>query len=155
MKARVRRGALALIVMMALAAGGCTLDTAPLGAGADPAIERAAAANQLAALQAAQAAALELWDRLIAGEAVSCREAITLPPPLAGRAATVQVEQVLAQVSAARTALEQSAARWDMECGYPGDIVGLDAARVGRDTARQASEPLRAAQALLEAWPPP
>lgn len=147
--------ALALVVALALGAAGCSLDAGAAGLGplAAPAIDRTAAESQLLALQAAQSAALDLWDRLIAGEDVSCAEAIALPPPLEGRAATPQAEQVVAQLGAARSALEQSAARWDMECGYSGAVVGLDAARVGRDAARQATAPLQAAQALLAAWP--
>jgi len=137
---------------LALGAAGCSLDAGP-GPRTAPALDRAAVESQLRALQAAQSAALDLWDRLIAGEDVSCVEAIALPPPLAGRATTPQAEQSAAQLGAARSALEQSAARWDMECGYDGATVGLSAARVGRDTARQATGPLQAAQALLAAWP--
>lgn len=150
-----RRMWLALGVALALGAAGCSLDTgaADLGPLAAPAIDRAAAESQLRALQAAQSAALSLWNRLIAGDEVSCAEAIPLPPPLEGRATTPQAEQVVAQLAAARSALEQSAARWDTECGYSGAVVGLDAARAGRNAALQAIDPLQAAQALLAAWP--
>lgn len=147
--------ALALVAALALSAAGCSLDAGAAGRGSlmPPVLDRAAVENQLRALQAAQSAALDLWDRLIAGEDVLCVEAIPLPPPLDGRAATPQAGQLVAQLGAARSALEQSAARWDMECGYDGATVGLDAARVGRDAARQATAPLQAAQALLAAWP--
>jgi len=55
-------------------------------------------------------------------------------------------------LSAARAALEQSATRWDLECASESAIVGLEAARVGQDAARRATEPLQAAQALLATW---
>jgi hypothetical protein len=152
---RLNKRALALALIGLLAAG-CTLELATL---ADPArpLDRETAASQLAALQTAQAAALDLWDRLIFGEEVPCTEAIPLPPPLspppAEVADTPPAAQVAGQLGAAYNALAQSAARWDAECSYPGAIVGLEAARAGRDAALRAGDPLQAAQALLDAWP--
>lgn len=152
---RLNKRALALALIGLLAAG-CTLELAALS---DPArrLDRATAANHLAALQAAQTAALDLWDRLIFGEEVLCTEAIPLPTPLslsgAEGADTPLAAQVAGQLGAAYDALAQSAARWDAECRYPGAIVGLEAARAGRDAALRASEPLQAARALLDAWP--
>lgn len=135
---------------MALAIAGCTLD---FGAAAGPAtLDRAEAQAYLAALQVAQRDALDLWARLIAGEAISCEQAITLPPPLTEHAGTTRAQEVLDQLSEARAALEQSAARWDLECASASEVVGLAAARVGQDAARRATEPLQAAQTLLATW---
>jgi len=139
-----------VVIGLALAASGCTLD---LSAPAEPApLDRAEAQAYLDALQTAQRSALDLWARLIAGDDVPCEQAIPLPAPPEGRASTTQSEQVLAQLSAARAALEQSATRWDLECASESAIVGLEAARVGQDAARRATEPLQAAQALLATW---
>lgn len=146
---RGRWGALARAIGLALAISGCTLE---LGAAEPARVDRAAAESYLAALQAAQQDALDLWARLIAGEEVSCAEAIPVPTPPAGRAETPPAEPVLDRLSAARSALEQSAARWDLECATGGAVVGLDAARVGQDAAHSATEPLQTAQALIAAW---
>lgn len=150
MNNRVREAALVLAIGLALAIGGCTLE---LDAAAEQArVDRTAAESHLAALQAAQQTALDLWARLIAGEDVSCVEAIAVPTPPTGRADTPHAEQVLDRLSAARSALEQSAVRWDLECANSGAVVGLDAARVGQDAARSATEPLQTAQALIATW---
>lgn len=152
---RLNKHALALALIGLLAAG-CTLEFAALGDPARP-LDRETATSHLAALQAAQTAALDLWDRLIFGEEVPCSEAIPLPPPLslppAQAGDTPLAAQVAGQLGAAYDALAQSVARWDAECSYPGAIVGLEAARIGRDAALRAGEPLQAAQALLDAWP--
>src|SRR5690606_39574368 len=76
---------------MALAIAGCTLD---FGTAAGPAtLDRAEAQAYLAALQVAQRDALDLWARLIAGEAISCEQAITLPPPLTEHAGTTRAQE--------------------------------------------------------------
>ena len=143
----------AIVLATGLAVTGCTLGA---GENATPAANsRAEAQSTLAALQAAQRDALDLWARLIAGEDVSCAQAITLPPPITGQASAPPAQQVIDRLSEARSALEQSAARWDLECASAGDVVGLGAARVGQGAARQATEPLQSAESLLAAWPLP
>lgn len=116
--------------------------------------------DQLAAKQQetaqAQTAALDLWDRIIVGEIVSCQESIPVPRPLqlADRdlgnypaASAVQTH-----LNAAIQAVRNSSDLWNIECAEDRPYVPLSMAREGRATALAASEPLAKAARLLAEW---
>jgi len=144
----------ALGVLLALSA--CTLAR---GAPPAPDVTRDALAARLDAARQAQVAALDLWDRVIVGQAVSCEEAIPAPPPMTlsdrARAGYPGAELIAQQLNEAMRALRASADLWNIECADPRPAVPLSRAREGRAQALAAGAPLDEAAALLAGWPPP
>ncbi len=104
----------------------------------------------------AQEAALDLWDRIITGEPVSCQEAIPVPEPVTlssrARQAHPQAAPVADALNAAIRAVRDSSARWDAECALQRADVPLDVARDGRAAALAAGDALATAAGLLAGW---
>lgn len=115
-------------------------------------------AAQLNQAQTAQAAALDLWDRLIFGETVSCQQVIPTPDPVTltdrERADYPQADVIQTRLNAAIQSLHDSADLWNIECAEEREAVPLNLAREGRTAALAAGESLAEASALLAAWPP-
>ncbi len=123
-----------------------------------PAEVRATLSARLHETRLAQTAALDLWDRLIVGEAVSCDEAIPVPEllNLSGEARqthtnAVPIEQHLNE---AIQAVRNASDLWHIECSTERSLVPLEIARAGREEALSATAPLDAAEALLMGWSP-
>ncbi len=148
-----KRGAVLLVIVLAVALAGCTL------VGGDKASDTAVReelAARLAETRDAQAAALALWDRVIVGETVSCVAGIPVPEPVTlterqqrdhPSAAAIQAE-----LNAAIQAVHASSDLWNIECNDARPLVPLEMAREGRATALAAGESLDAAAALLAGW---
>jgi hypothetical protein len=145
----------ALLIVLALA--GCTMNTNTPQTAREAGTVRADLATRLDETRSAQAAALDLWDRIIFGETVSCQEAIPVPEPVTlpevDRAAYPQAAAIQAQIGAAIQAIRNASDLWNIECGETREAVPLDMAREGRTNALAASAPLDSAVALLAAWP--
>ena len=121
-----------------------------------PQAVRAKLTAQLADAQSAQMTATDLWERLIAGEEVPCREIIPTPPPL-----TLSERELRAHPSAApvtdalnqaQQALRTAAELWEGACTTPDASVPLETARAARQALRTADAALEQAAALLAAW---
>jgi hypothetical protein len=142
---------LALGMLFWLAAG-CTLGG---GGDDDPAPKEKLAARH-DDIQAAQSAALDLWDRVIFGEVVSCQEAIPVPEPVALSDETLAQHQqagpVQTELNTAIRAIRDAADLWNIECSESRERVPLSMAREGRAAALAANEPLAEAARLLEVW---
>ncbi|NLX11693.1 MAG: hypothetical protein GXY36_18765 [Chloroflexi bacterium] len=153
MRAAYLRG-LAVLALLLLA--GCTLQSGPGEPGASVDVYADLSAR-LAAAQDAHAVVLDLWDRIIFGESVSCQEAITVPAPLAIPAAelarTPQADAIQAGLNAAIKLLRDSSDLWNIACADEHPVIPLELAREGRATALAAGDQLDEAAALLAAWP--
>lgn len=156
-KAKQYAGIIGTVVLLFM---GCTFSgssarSAP-NATTDSATVSTTLAARLAEIQASQAAALNLWDRLIFGEVVSCQEAIPQPQPVTLTTAELNAYpnavQVRDALNGASQAVRNSSDLWNIECNEPRDIVPLSMARDGRATALLATESLNEAAALLAAW---
>jgi hypothetical protein len=99
-----------------------------------------------------QAAALNLWDRIIFGEVVSCQEFIPAPEPLSVTARDDDLRAVQEQLNAAIQAVRNSSDLWNIECNADRAYVPLSMAKEGRSTALAATAPLDEAAALLTAY---
>lgn len=145
--------ALALGALLALSA--CTLAR---GAAPQPDLTRDDLTARLSEIREAQAAALDLWDRVIFGEAVSCEEAIAVPPAVrlgdGARAAYPAADLIAQRLNEAIRALQASSDLWNIECADPRPAVPLTLAREGRANALAAGTPFDEAAALLASWPP-
>ena len=121
-----------------------------------PQAVRAKLAAQLADAQSAQMTATDLWERLIAGEEVSCQEAIPTPPPLTLSERELRAHPSAASVTdalnQAQQALRDAAELWEGTCTTPDVSVPLETARAARQALRTASAALEQAAALLAAW---
>lgn len=152
---RVVHGAVWWALAGLLVVAGCTLSTAGSGQASAETVHANLTAK-LAQAQAAHAHALNLWDRLIFGEPVSCQEAITVPHTLdlsaPERAAHPQAAETEQALNSAIHALAQAAASWDSECAETRDWVPVSTARNARERLLAASESLDTAAALLAAW---
>ncbi len=141
------------VVLLALA--GCTLRVGDQDDSSPEAV-RAELAAKLAEVQTAHDQALDLWDRLIFGEPVSCQETIPVPKNAAlstrARAAHPQAAQVEGALNAAIRALAQAAASWDRECAEVREWVPVSTARNARESLLSASAALDTAAGLLAAW---
>lgn len=151
---RVSRGLWrAAFVVVALLLAACNLSTE--GSAIAPDSVRADLDARRMATARAQEAALDLWDRVISGEPVSCRETISVPEPvtLSPRAqqAYPQAAPAADALNAAIRAVRDSAARWDAECALGREHVPLEVAREGRAAALAAADPLARAATLLAA----
>ncbi len=139
--------------MMLLAA--CTLGGSANGLRSREAV-RADLAAHLDAARANQQAALDLWDRVIFGEAVICQDAIPAPEPVAlsdtDLAAYPDTGAILDALNAAIGHVRDAAALWDLECADPRGTVPLEMARSGRAAALAANDPLGEASTRLAAW---
>jgi hypothetical protein len=148
MRARTRIVGLILLVAVA----GCTMQAEPQADTARPTL-----AARLVEAQQSQAAALALWDRIIFGEIVSCQEAIPAPLPLALTGYEVrrhpQAEEIERLLNQAIQAIRDSSDVWNLECAEKREIVPLDVAQQGRQSALAATDPLAQASALLDQWP--
>ena len=136
---------------MALA-GACTLartDTSPQAV-------RAKLAAQLAETQAAQIATSDLWERLIAGEVVPCKETLPTPPPLTLSERELRAHPTAAPIAnalnQAQRALRDAAELWAGVCTTPDASVPLETARAARQATRTAGAALEQAAVLLAAW---
>ena len=151
--ARVQRWIIAASVVVALA--GCGLFSRDTDRSASTL--RADLTAQLETLRAAQAAALDLWTRVIDGDTVSCQDAIAVPAAFtltAGeRAAVPTAATVVALLDEARQGVQDAAALWDIECANESPVVPLEVAHQGRASALAAGPSLDQADALLAIWP--
>lgn len=113
-------------------------------------------AAKLTETQQAQTAALDLWDRVIFGEIVSCQEILTVPQPVNFSESDLRVHPnapaTQAQLNAAIQAIRNSADLWNIECADARAYVPLSMAKEGRSTALAANEPLEEAGRLLADW---
>ena len=145
------------VLLIALALAGCTMNTDTPKTARDAATVRADLAARLDETRVAQAAALDLWDRIIFGETVSCQEAIPVPEPVAlsdvDRAAFPQAAAIQAQIDAAIQAIRNASDLWNIECSETREAVPLDMAREGRTNVLAAGVLLDSAAGLLAAWP--
>jgi hypothetical protein len=135
-------------IIAVLVLAGCTLvepQTAP-----EP--TRADLAQRLDEVQRDQAAALDLWDRIIFGELVSCQEAIPTPEPLSVSAQNDDLRAIQVQLNAAIQAVRNSSDLWNIECSADRDYVPLNMAQEGRTTALAAGPPLDEAARLLATY---
>ncbi|WP_162909273.1 hypothetical protein [Aggregatilinea lenta] len=134
----------------------CTLGGSANGPRTSDAV-RADLAARLDTTRANQQAALDLWDRVIFGEIVSCQDAIPAPDSAALPVRDVdsypEATPILIALNAAIGHVRDAAALWDLECGTSGEIVTLEMARSGRAAALAATDSLNEASALLTAWP--
>ncbi len=121
-----------------------------------PQAVQAKLADYLANAQNAQMTAAELWERLIAGETVSCQEAIPVPPPLAldkrDRQASPIAPTIANALTNARQAIQTAAELWQGVCTTPEAVVPLETARAARQAIQTADTALQQAAALLAAW---
>ena len=142
----------ALWAALLLALAACTLTQVD----DSPQAVRAKLAAQLAETQSAYMAAADLWERLIAGETISCQEAIPTPSPLALSAREQRAHATAAPVAealeTARQALQTAADLWQGACTTPDATVPLETARAAREALRTASAALEQAAALLASW---
>ena len=99
-----------------------------------------------------QAAALDLWDRIIFGEVVSCQELIPVPEPLSVSTQDDDRRAIQESLNAAIQALHNSSDLWNIECNADRAYVPLSMAKEGRATALAAAAPLDEAAALLAAY---
>lgn len=143
-----------LLALIAILLPGCTFTMGDERA--DPQAVHADLAARLAETRSAQAQALDLWDRVLFGEQVSCQDAIPAPAlvTLSRRAREAHPQAVPVQdaLNAAITAVHNSADLWSIECAETRDWVPLVMAREGRANALAATDALDAAAALLDAW---
>ncbi|HML23674.1 MAG TPA: hypothetical protein PKD09_18605 [Aggregatilinea sp.] len=150
----MRRTAL-LGVMLAILLAACTLGDSPNGPRTREAV-RSELTDRLDGVRADQQAALDLWDRVIFGETVSCQDAIPAPDPVALPVRDVDAypdaTPVLVALNAAIGHVRDAASLWNIECGTSGETVSLDMARSGRAAAMAANDPLDEALALLDTW---
>ena len=126
-----RWGAVFAVLLLA----GCTLvepQTAPETTRADLAL-------RLDEVQRDQAAALDLWDRIIFGELVSCQEFIAVPEPLDVSAQGGELRAIQDDLNAAIQAVRNSSDLWNIECNEDRAYVPLNMAQQGRATALAAS----------------
>jgi hypothetical protein len=135
-----------IIVVLLLA--GCTL----IEPETTPGITRADLAQRLDEVRRDQAAALDLWDRIIFGELVSCQESIPVPESLSVSAQDGDLRAIQVQLNAAIQAVRNSSDLWNIECNADRDYVPLNMAQQGRETALAAGPPLEAAAALLATY---
>lgn len=126
-----RWGAVFAVLLLA----GCTL-IEPQTA---PGTTRADLALRLDEVQRDQAAALDLWDRIIFGEAVSCQEFITVPEPLSVSEQEGDLRAIQDDLNAAIQAVRDSSDLWNIECSEERAYVPLSMAQQGRATALAAS----------------
>lgn len=139
------------LVILGLLLAGCNLqgDSSTPAAAVDlPA--------RLAEVQKTQEIALDLWDRIIFGEVVSCQEMISVPATLelseSQRAAYSQTDIFEDQLNAAIVSLRESARLWDAECANQRAVVPISVAKQGRTAALAAGDPLTVASVLLASW---
>ena len=114
-----------------LVLAGCNMQASDKTARSQSAVQDDLAA-QLDEAQASQTAALDLWDRLIAGEAVPCQDNIMVPAlvtlPASDRAAHPQAAIIQDQINTAITHLSESAGLWSLECADARETVPLSMA---------------------------
>lgn len=134
---------------------GCALSGSSKGAAANV---HASLSARLEEIRAAQSAALELWDRVIAGEMVSCQETIPVPAAVTlserERSAYPPGVAVAEALNEAIGAVRNAADLWAIECADVRPVVPLDMARAGRNAALAAAAPLDRATILLAAGTP-
>jgi hypothetical protein len=135
-----------LIAVLLLA--GCTL----VEPQTTPEITRADLAQRLDETRRDQAAALDLWDRIIFGELVSCQEVIPVPESFSVTAQDGDLRAIQGQLNAAIQAVRNSSDLWNIECNADRDYVPLNMAQEGRTTALAAGPPLEAAAAMLATY---
>jgi hypothetical protein len=136
------------VMFAVLLLAGCTL-IEPQTA---PETTRADLAQRLDETRRDQAAALDLWDRVIFGELVSCQEVIAVPEPLTVSAQNNDLRAIQEQLNAAIQAVRDSSDLWNIECNEDRAYVPLNMAQQGRTTALAAGPPLEAAAALLATY---
>lgn len=143
------------LVIFSLLLAGCNLQSDDAGTPAAP----VDLPTRLAEVQHTQEVALDLWDRIIFGETVSCEEMIEVPETLdlsaEQRAKYPQTDIFEAQINAAIESLRESARLWDAECANDRPAVPLSVAKQGRAAALAAGDPLTVASVLLASWPVP
>ncbi len=144
------RAALGGVLLVALSA--CTLARVE----SSPQAVRAKLAAQLTATQNAHMAASALWERLIAGETVSCQETIPTPPPLTLSERELRAHPVAAPMldalQNARRSLQTAADLWQGVCTTTDAVVPLETARAARQALQTADAALEEAAALLAGW---
>ncbi len=144
-----------LVLIVGLGLAGCALSSAGKGSAANVHAELSA---RLEEVRAAQNTALTLWDRVIAGETVSCEETIPVPAPvtLSERQRSAYPTGVLIAdtLNEAIGHIRDSADLWAIECADVRSVVPLDMARAGRTAAQAATAPLDRATILLAAGTP-
>lgn len=146
-----------LLCWLGLIAGltGCALSGSGKGSAANVHAELSA---RLEEIRAAQFAALALWDRVIAGETVSCQETIPVPAAVTlserERSAYPPGVAVAEALNEAIGAVRNAADLWAIECADVRPLVPLDMARAGRTAAQAATAPLDRATILLAAGTP-
>jgi hypothetical protein len=148
-----RPGLASIAVIMLLALAGCTFRGEQTAAQDNV---RDDLAMRLVEAQQAHAAALDLWDRLIFGEQLTCQTYISVPEPLAlstrDLAAHPEADAIQTRINAAIPSLRTSATLWDTECLDARVYVPVHIAQEGRTAALAAGDPLVEASALLAAW---
>lgn len=146
-----------LLCWLGLIAGltGCALSGSGKGSAANVHAELSA---RLEEIRAAQSAAVTLWDRVIAGETVSCQETIPVPAAVTlserERSAYPPGAAVAEALNEAISAVRNAADLWAIECADVRPLVPLDMARAGRTAALAATAPLDRATILLAAGTP-
>jgi hypothetical protein len=144
-----------LVLAGFLVLAGCNMRASDKTARSQSAVQDDLAAR-LDEVQASQVAALDLWDRLIAGETASCQDNIVVPDPVtlpaSDRAAYPQAVSIQDHINTAITCLSESAGLWSLECADAREIVPLSTAAEGRATALAADDSLAEARRLLAEW---
>ncbi len=135
-------------IITVLLLAGCTL----IERQASPEPTRDDLAQRLDEARRDQAAALDLWDRIIFGEVVSCQEFIPVPELLVLSTQDDDRRAIQENLNAAIQALHNSSDLWNIECNADRAYVPLSMAKEGRSTALAASAPLDEAAALLAAY---
>ncbi|GAB4417036.1 MAG: hypothetical protein Kow00106_12790 [Anaerolineae bacterium] len=134
---------------------GCALSGSGKGSAANV---HAALSARLEEIRTAQNTALTLWDRVIAGETMSCQEAIPVPAAVTlserERTAYPPGVAVAEALNEAIGAIRNAADLWAIECADVRPVVPLDMARAGRNAALAATAPLDRATILLAAGTP-
>ncbi len=144
-----------LVLVWGVGLAGCALSGSGKGSAANV---HTALSARLEEIRAAQTTALALWDRVIAGETVSCEETIPVPAPVSlserERAAYPPGVTVAEALNEAIGAIRNAADLWTIECADVRPLVPLDMARAGRTAAQAATAPLDRATILLAAGTP-
>jgi hypothetical protein len=140
------------LVILGLLLAGCTME----GKAGDTTAAPVDLPAQFAEVQRTQQVTLDLWDRIIFGETVSCEEIISVPAALdlsdQQRASYPQADIFQAQINAALESLRESIRLWDEECANSRPSVPLSVAKQGRAAALAAGDPLTVASVILASW---
>lgn len=98
--------------------------------------------------------AVNLWDRVLFGELVSCQETITNPPlfELAPAEETPDTLLIKQYLDAAVIGIHQAALRWDAECQIERNVIPLDVVRDAQADLADAHQALQQAIAVWGVW---